>query len=142
MGIKYCKNCKYDCGGWPCNKGYRIIRNVPNNCKDFDGELYVKQKKKVNSPVYGHEELADGLTVYEICNTFNTDYQDHVLHSWVVKGKTLKECFEQTYPSERSLRYCNGYYIRFKDKDIHEKYNEWKKTGVTIEMYYGGGVVD
>ena len=93
------------------------------------------------------QNIQDDVRVYKdplliLCNTFHTDYQDHVLNSWVVKGKTLKECFEETYPSDRSLRYCNGYRIQFKDKDIHEKYKEWKRTGVTIEMYYGNGVVD
>lgn len=142
MGIQYCNHCKNDCGSWPCKKGHSIIRNVPNDCKDFNGELYVPQKRKVNVPVYGTENYYDGLTVYEICNTFNTDWQDHVVKTFKVNGNTLKECFEKAYPTERSLRYCSGYCIRFKDPDIHKKYLEWKKTGVTIEMYYGGGVVD
>ena len=142
MGIQYCTECNYNCYGWPCKKGHKIIKNVPNDCKDFEGELYIKQKRKVNDPVYGNEDLKNGLTVYEVCNTFNTDDQDHVLHTWTVNGDTLEECFNKTYPSHRSLRYCGGYRIQFKDLDVHQKWLEWLRTGVTIDMYYGGNVYD
>lgn len=142
MGIQYCNKCNYNCQGWPCKKGHRIIKNIPNDCEDFNGELYVPQKRKVNSPIYGNEDIKNGLTVYEICNTFNTDWQDHVLHTWMVSGSTLNECFEKTYSSHRSLRYCNGYRIQFKDRNIHNRWLEWLQNGVTIEMYYGNGTVD
>lgn len=99
-------------------------------------------KRKVNKPVFGHEKFNGTLTVYEICNTFDTDYKDHLVRTFTVSGSTLEECFKAAYPTERSLRYCFGYYIKFKDSKIDEQYREWKKNGVTIMMYYGGGVVD
>lgn len=145
MALKYCTNCVYDCGGWPCLKGKKIIRNAPNSCELFTGELYTPQKRKVNTPECRSEY--DGtspikLTYYEVCNTFNTDLQDHVLHTYSIEGKELENIFKRVYPSDRSLRYCNGYRIQFADKTVHKLYNEWKKTGVTIEMYYGNGTVD
>ena len=78
----------------------------------------------------------------EKCNTFNTNWKDHILRTFIVTGETLEECFKKIYSNERSLRYCNGYWIELKEKELHKKYTEWKKTGVTIEMYYGNGVVD
>lgn len=44
--IKICKKCKYDTGKFPCQKGYNQVRNVANNCKDFDGELYNFNRSK------------------------------------------------------------------------------------------------
>ena len=68
--------------------------------------------------------------------------KDHIVERHVIIGNTLEECFKKAYPYERSLRYCNGYWTEFEDKDINSKYKEWKRTGVSIEMYYGNGTVD
>lgn len=65
-----------------------------------------------------------------------------VLKNYHVEAKTKEECFKEIYPYERTLRYCNGYYIRINDSELEKEYLEWKKTGVDIMMYYGGGVVD
>ena len=59
-----------------------------------------------------------------------------------VTGDTEEECFKKIYPSERSLRYCNGYFIELDDPELNKRYIEWKKHGVTIEMFYGNGTVD
>ena len=79
-GIKYCKNCKHDGGGRkPCAYGHKWVRNIPISCEHFEGELYFKQKKKVNAPVYEAENINTNpirITAYEICNTFNTDWQE------------------------------------------------------------------
>ena len=59
-----------------------------------------------------------------------------------INGETLKECFVKVYEYERGSRYNNYQYYDFEDLEIKKEYYEWKKTGVTISMYYGGGVVD
>ena len=66
----------------------------------------------------------------------------HITEVHEVEGESLDECFKKAYPFERSLRYCNGYWIEFETEDLNKKYKEWKKTGVDIAMYYGNGVVD
>ena len=155
MGIKYCTNCIHDLGSSPvynsngrkcwCSKGHNQLRNVPNGCEDFEGELYVKQKKKVNAPVYKVERNYSTpyrLTVYEIANTQNTDWQDHATETFRVEGFNLEDCFKKIYPSERSLRYCSGHRIQLADTELHKAYEKWKETGVTIEMYYGNATVD
>lgn len=68
--------------------------------------------------------------------------KEHIVEIYEVNGDTLEECFKNAYPYERSLRYCNGYWIEFETKELNDKYREWKKEGVDIMMYYGGGVVD
>lgn len=60
----------------------------------------------------------------------------------IINGKSLKECFVKVYDYERSARYNNYLYYDFEDLEIKKAYYEWKKTGVTIDMFYGGGVVD
>ena len=104
--------------------------------------FHVVTKITTIPPVYGTEKLEDGLTVYEIINDFETGYRDHVYQEFKVTGTTLEECFKNAYPSERSLRYCSGRHIQFKDREINDQYNAWKKNGLTMEMYYGSGTID
>ncbi len=99
-------------------------------------------KYKVVPPEYGHEDFNGELTVYDICNDQGGNWQDHVVSKFKVRGKTLKECFEQAYQTDRSNRYCSGYRICFKDPEIQKQYESWKHTGVTMEMYYGSATVD
>ena len=124
------------------------FNNDPEKMRDFT-ELSKAQFLKLYSYLTEEDydatyKVAETLMceVEEVCNTFNTRYKDHVVRKFTVKGKTLPEVFAAAYPSERSLRYCSGYFIRFRDTDLNEQYHKWKKTGLTIEMYYGSGVVD
>lgn len=82
------------------------------------------------------------LRILEIRNTWDNDFKDEVIRDWVIEGETKHDCFVKAYGEVRSLRYCNGYTVRFFEPDIQEEFMEWRKTNVTIEMYYGGGVVD
>lgn len=54
--------------------------------------------------------------------------------------------FEQFYKLNNSLRYCNGSYYKFQDKDWENRYQEWLKSDdykkKSFDLYYGGGVVD
>jgi hypothetical protein len=54
--------------------------------------------------------------------------------------------FEKFYKMNNSLRYCNGSYYKFNDKQWQDKYNEWLKTddykSKSFNLYYGNGVVD
>lgn len=79
--------------------------------------------------------------VSEICNTWNTQCQDHVVSSWTVEGETKQEIFRKTYPSYRSNRYCNGYRIEFEDPSLNEEFKEYCRNA-PIDEYYGGGTVD
>jgi hypothetical protein len=70
----------------------------------------------------------------------------------VIKAtKTIKDTaeiglFEQFYKLNNSLRYCNGSYFKFQDKEWEEKYKEWLKSDdykqKSFNLYYGNGVVD
>jgi len=78
------------------------------------------------------------------------DYQ----YSWeseIKKQKTIEAdddiaIFEEFYKMNNSLRYCNGSYYKFNDKQWQDKYNEWLKTddykSKSFNLYYGNGVVD
>jgi hypothetical protein len=55
--------------------------------------------------------------------------------------------FEQFYKLNNSLRYCNGSYYKFRDKEWERKYNEWLKSDdykkKSFNLYYGkNGIVD
>lgn len=78
------------------------------------------------------------------------DYQ----YSWeseIKKQETIEAdddiaIFEKFYKMNNSLRYCNGSYYKFNDKQWQDKYNEWLKTddykSKSFNLYYGNGVVD
>ena len=72
--------------------------------------------------------------------TFASDKRQIIKKTIV--GKTLEECFRIFYSFERGARYNNHVSYRFFDEDLEKQYLEWRKNNVTIEMYYGGGVVD
>ena len=54
--------------------------------------------------------------------------------------------FEQFYKLNNSLRYCNGSYYEFQDKQWKQKYKEWLQSDdykkKSFNLYYGNGVVD
>jgi hypothetical protein len=78
------------------------------------------------------------------------DYQ----YSWeseIKKQETIEAdddiaIFEKFYKMNNSLRYCNGSYYKFNDKQWQDRYNEWLKTddykSKSFNLYYGNGVVD
>lgn len=71
------------------------------------------------------------------------DEKQKIKDHYVVNEETKEKCFYLIYDKyERPLRYCNGYYIRLDDPKLQEEYREWKKNNMTIDLYYGGGVVD
>jgi hypothetical protein len=75
-------------------------------------------------------------------------------YSWESEIKDTKEIegfneidlFEQFYKLNNSLRYCNGSYYKFQDKEWQDKYNQWLKSDdykqKSFNLYYGNGVVD
>jgi hypothetical protein len=78
------------------------------------------------------------------------DYQ-YFWESEIKKQETIKAdddiaIFEKFYKMNNSLRYCNGSYYKFNDKQWQDKYNKWLKTddykSKSFNLYYGNGVVD
>ena len=62
---------------------------------------------------------------------------------YCVEGETETECFEKIYTKYvRPLRYCNGRYIACSDTDVNRRFKEWRKHGVTFQMFYGNATVD
>ena len=56
------------------------------------------------------------------------------------------EIFEYFYKMNNSLRYCNGSYYKFVDKNWELLYEEWINSedykSKSFYLYYGNGVVD
>jgi uncharacterized protein YecT (DUF1311 family) len=54
--------------------------------------------------------------------------------------------FEQFYKLNNQLRYCNGSYYKFQDKQLELKYKEWLRSddyeAKSFNLYYGNGIVD
>ena len=63
-----------------------------------------------------------------------------------IEDTTKISLFEQFYKLNNSLRYCNGSYYKFQNKEWENKYDEWLKSDdykkKSFELYYGNGVVD
>lgn len=60
----------------------------------------------------------------------------------IIKGDTFADCCIQIYKLERSARYNNYLHYSFEDREIEKNYHEWKKDGVTFDLYYGNATVD
>lgn len=82
------------------------------------------------------------VKVNEIINWFYSNYKDKLVQVHKIKGQNLEECFHGVYALRRSGRYDSARRYEFEDKNLELKYQKWKEENETIEMYYGGGVVD
>lgn len=63
-----------------------------------------------------------------------------------IEGCTEIKIFESFHNLNNSLRYCNGTYYEFEDKDLRNKYKQWLLSddykSRSFELYYGNGIVD
>jgi hypothetical protein len=63
-----------------------------------------------------------------------------------IEGETDIDLFETFYKLNNSLRYCNGSYYKFVEKEMEDKYANWLKSddykAKSFNLYYGNGVVD
>lgn len=55
---------------------------------------------------------------------------------------TENEIFLRFYKSNNSLKYCNGTFYEFTDREVAKRYSENFNDLHTIENYYGAGIVD
>lgn len=73
------------------------------------------------------------------------DQSSEIVRQKTIEGNTEIEVFEQFYKLNNSLRYCNGSYYEFAEKEWKEKYNEWLKSDdykeKSFNLFYGNGVV-
>lgn len=74
------------------------------------------------------------------------DQTSEIVSQKTVSGGSEIEVFEQFYKLNNSLRYCNGSYYKFVEKEWEDKYNEWLKSddykSKSFNLFYGGGIVD
>lgn len=63
-----------------------------------------------------------------------------------ISGETESDLFIQFYKLNNRLRYCNGFYYKWKDSEMKTKYAEWLESDdykkISFELFYGNGVVD
>ena len=75
-----------------------------------------------------------------------TEIQSIIVNTKDITGNDDISLFEQFYKLNNSLRYCNGSYYKFHDKEWQDKYNQWLKSDdykkKSFNLYYGNGVVD
>lgn len=80
-----------------------------------------------------------------ILNEYHEDrytLEPKLYKSYTITGETVKDICKNAYPYERTLRYCNGCYVKFADAAMQKAFMDWKRNDMTITDYYGGGVVD
>lgn len=74
------------------------------------------------------------------------DQTSEVVSQKNIEGTTEIELFEKFYKLNNSLRYCNGSYYKWVDKEMELKYSEWLKSDdykkKSFNLFYGNGVVD
>lgn len=63
-----------------------------------------------------------------------------------IEASSEIELFEKFYKLNNSLRYCNGSYYEWQNKEYKTKYSIWLKSDdykkKSFSLYYGNGVVD
>lgn len=82
------------------------------------------------------------IEVNEIINWVYSNYEDKLVKVHTITGDNAVDCFKRVYALERGARYDNVRRYEIADSNMEREYQEWKKHGVTIEMYYGSATVD
>lgn len=62
-----------------------------------------------------------------------------------IDGLTFEEIFLKFYKMNRTYRYCNGHYYKFKLKEIDDMFCQWEQDlphDMSMSLYYGNGIVD
>lgn len=85
--------------------------------------------------------MEDIIQINEVLNYFRTNYKDQLVQIHTVKGGK-EAAFTMMYALRRSSRYDNNRKYRFQDRSLDREYQEWVDKNETIEMFYGGAVVD
>lgn len=91
--------------------------------------------------------------VHEPSKQSGSTYKAQVIEYWdgapknesTIEGATKEDVFERFYGLNRTYRYCNGCFFRFKDPAVKKEYDEWHKSlseMTRFKMYYGDGIVD
>ena len=68
-----------------------------------------------------------------------------IITSTKVLTGSKESIFKQFNKLNNSLRYCNGSYYKFQDKEIEREYDEWYQSldkSTKFQIYYGNGIVD
>ena len=98
------------------NKPYRVLK---------------KYREKSN------EKLVYVIVKYDNYNPTSAEY--------TIDGWTLEEIFIKMYKKNRTYRYCNGCYYKFKLDEIEKNFCQWEKDlphDMSMDLYYGNGIVD
>tara|TARA_R100000654_G_C2686835_1_gene127980 strand:+ start:1850 stop:2080 length:231 start_codon:yes stop_codon:yes gene_type:complete len=73
------------------------------------------------------------------------EYWDNKIKKVENWSGTKEEIFKKFDAENNRLRYCNGSYYKFEDKNLQQEYFDWYKSlseGTKFKMFYGNGVVD
>ena len=82
------------------------------------------------------------IIVNEIFNhPYLTSGKDRI-SKHIITADTFEECCKEIYKLERSARYNNYLWYDFIDMNVKKAYQEWKRNGVTVELFYGSATVD
>lgn len=79
------------------------------------------------------------LTIVEYINYTPTEKE------YPIDGFTFEEIFIKFYKMNRTYRYCNGHYYKFKLKEMDDMFCQWEKDlphDMSMSLYYGNGIVD
>lgn len=85
--------------------------------------------------------------IKETLNYFDRENSKSVfIREEEISAETEMDLFIEFYKKNNRLRYCNGAYYKFKNKDTEIAYKKWLKSPeyekISFQLYYGGGVVD
>lgn len=103
-----------------------------------------------------HNPMTTDIIRYDERETWEYDdgrgYVTHHVYPKTVRkeevstwGGTMDEIFARFDRANNRLRYCNGSGFKFADPIMEQKYYTWCKIipeSRSMELYYGGGIVD
>lgn len=95
---------------------YKQILDVISLKKKLDTEVTITQTSFNKHNVWEYPDTEGGPSRHHVYPITVTDETDKELTG------TLREIFNETHAANNSLRYCNGMWIGFKDKELEKMY--------------------
>ncbi len=146
IGVK--SNFDYDEGEYThLSYRYSYVGQKPNSVASdvtFDDMLLMAEQIDQNSNPFRPLKEYRKYGKFELKIVYCDDYKPTNKIS-TIEGKTLEDVFVKFYKANNHLRYCNGSYYQFVEKNDEEQYRSWLNVlprSYSFDLYYGNGIVD
>lgn len=111
-------------------QGYSIIVQAID-----EGTENITETSSLNNKIFK-------ATVNEYDKGVMNNFKTTLIRVHKLTATSMSDLAKQIYAIDRSNRYINLRWTEIVEPEIKEAFDKWKRNDMTIEDYYGGGIID